>query len=282
MIFLKEIEKHNASGYHRAHRYPYDFNLLVDKEGYKLTSQYVDFINSIGYGYFFGGSLVFFPLTGETGSIKALTNDIQKKGIEGFVVIGYAGITDGYYCLRNEKEDDAIYWIDIQVKTVDKINACFEDWLNSRPRELFNPDIYAAYRKIKDIDSINKVMIERSFVEVELLDFEKVLIKPPGKENDFLPRYNKVTLAIRKNKEVELANQVTIKFYRSGSPVGKDNVEYLTMDISSFPISKSKVVQSYLFDPFNLPFDKIECQYVPEIDLTSKMRVKYKEIKNFL
>lgn len=281
MNFLKEIKTHNAPGYHRIFKYSDDFNLLVEKEGYKLSAFYVDFIKSIGYGHFFGGSLVLFPLTGETGSVRALTNYLQGMGVKGFVAIGYAGTTEGYYCLKNEKEDNAVYWVNVQTKATNKLDECFEDWINTQSSELFNPDTYAAYKKIKDIESVYEVIKERSFIEVELLDFKEQLIKPPGNEKDFLPRYNKVILAIRKNKEVKLS-QLTIKFSRSGSSIEEDNVEYLTVDIGFIPINKSEVVQSYLFDPFNLPFEKIECDYHPEIDLTSKMRVRYKEIKKFL
>lgn len=281
MDFLKEIKTHNAPGYHRIFKYPDDLNLLIEEEGYKLNAFYVDFIKTIGCGHFFGGSLVLFPLIGETGSVRALTNYLHSIGIKDFVAIGYAGTTEGYYCLKNEKEDNAVYWVNVQTKTINKLNECFENWINTQSNELFNPDIYAAYKKIKDIESVYEVIKERSFIEVELLDFEKRLIKPPGNEKDFLPRYNKVILAIRKDKEVKL-RQLTIKFSRSGSSIEEDNVEYLTVDIGHIPINKSEVVQSYLFDPFNLPFEKIECDYQPEIDLTSKMRVRYKEIKKFL
>lgn len=281
MSFYKEIKEHNAPGYHRLYRYSEDFSALSKKEGYSLNSLYTGFINSVGYGYFFGGSLVLFPLAGETGSIKALTLGLQSAGIEDFVVIGYAGTTEGYYCLKNDRKDKAVYWIDIQQKAITKLNERFDDWINAQPNELFSEDIYAGYKKIKDIESIYKVINERSLVEVDMLDFERGLIKPPGKEKDFLPRYNRVNLAIRKNQDIELS-QLTIKFFRRGSPIGEDNVEYLTIDVGSLRVDKTEVVQAYLFDPFNLPFEKIECSYSPEIDLASKMRVRYKEIKQFL
>jgi len=254
---------------------------MSENEDYSLNTLYTDFINSIGYGYFFGGSLVLFPLMGKTGSINALTAKLRSVGIKNFVAIGYQGTTEGYYCLKNDKRDFAIYWADIQQKIVEKLDKRFDNWINAQPNILFQDDIYAAYKKIRDIDSIHKVIDERLVVEVEMLDFDKQLVKPPGSEQDLLPRYNKITLAFRKNQSVSL-NQLTIKFHRIGSPVGKDNIEYLTIDIASIPIGESVVIHGYLFDPFNLSFERIECNYTPEIDLSKKMRVKYKEIKQFL
>lgn len=175
MNISEELKKHNAPGYHRVFRCPKNFNALIRKEGYNLNLQYVRFIESFGNGHFFGGALVLFPLLGDTGSIKTLTENLQNIGIVDFIVIGYAGTKEGYYCLKNNVNDNVVYWVNIQLKTVEILNESFNLWINSLPNQLFNADIYAAYKKIKDIGSINRVINERSLIEVEILDFEKIL-----------------------------------------------------------------------------------------------------------
>lgn len=95
------------------------------------------------------------------------------------------------------------------------LNESFHIWINYLPNRLFNADIYAAYKKIKDIDSI-RVVNERSLFEVEMLDFEKKLTKSPEKENDSLPRYIKIALALRTNGSIKFISQWTIKFLGVG------------------------------------------------------------------
>ena len=83
-------------------------------------------------------------------------------------------------------------------------------------------------------------------------------------------------------KDLKLLEQLTIKFFRTNSQVGNDNIDYLSVDVSNIVIGNSKIIQTYLFDPFNLPFDQIVCLYDPDINLGSKSRVRYIEIKKYL
>jgi hypothetical protein len=282
MDFIKEISIHNAPGYHEYYKYQENFKSLLARHGFSVNQKYIDFINTIGFGSFFDGALVFFPIEGQRGSIITETNIIREINIFDYVVIGYNGTTEGYYCLKLDPSDNAIYWIDIQMKLVNLLCIRFDEWINKQPIELFDKKIYSAFKSIRDIKSIHEVIKERGFVDVELLDYDKKLTRPPGNMKDLLPRYNKLTIAIRKNKPTCLLNDLTIEFLRSGSSIGKDNISYITLDITSLPEAKSQVFEAYLFDAFNVSFDSIECHYKPKIELGNKMRINYKEILGFL
>ncbi len=52
--------------------------------------------------------------------------------------------------------------------------------------------------------------------------------------------------------------------------------------VIDLPVSESATLTCWLFDPFNVPFDRIAIQTDPCIDLSSQMRVKYKEIRDYL
>jgi hypothetical protein len=64
--------------------------------------------------------------------------------------------------------------------------------------------------------------------------------------------------------------------------VGKDNKEYLTLPVSEIKIGTEQKVEGYVFDPFNLPFENIEIEFCPEINLGTPMRTKFTEIRDFL
>ncbi len=280
--FKDEIRVHNAPGYHKVAKYESGFLLLVKNEGLDLNSQYIDFIDAVGYGSFFNGSFVLFPLEGEIGSIRSETNNLKEIGFGDFVAIGYDGTTEGYYCLKNDSSDSGVYWINLQNKVIDLLDHDFSNWIGVQPDDLYNEKIYAAFAEIKDSTSILEVVRQRELIEVELLAFERQLTRPPDKQDDLLPRYTKLTLLVKKNDHAPLLAYLTIAFLRTGSSIGNDNIEYLTIDIRSLAIGRSEVVEAYLFDPFNLPFEEIQCLYEPEIDLGTKMRIKYKEIRRFL
>jgi hypothetical protein len=282
MTFIQELNYHNAKGYHKPEKYYENYKQILETEGYFVNTKYIDFINNIGFGSFFGGSLVFFPFSDVKGSVKLLTQQISNIVNAEYIVIGYNGTTEGYYCLRRDPNDSSLYWFNLEVKKIEIIDKNFQDWLDKQPQNLFSEQIYAGFKKIKDIESINIIIKERAYFDIEIFNFEKKLCRPPGKENDLLPRYNSVVLAVRKNKKISLLNCLTLKFFRSGSPIHQDNIEYLTINVNNLLIGKSEIINVFLFDPFNLPFDSLTCILYPEIDLSSKMRVRYKEILPFL
>lgn len=278
--FKDELHTHSAKGYHRIERYPENTEVAFNNN-YEVNHSYIEFIKIIGYGRFFDGSLIFFPFEGN-GSVKTETSKIHNLGFKNFVSIGYDGTTMGYYCLKNDRTKRAVYWVDVQAKIVEKVAEDFNDWVEALPKELFNKRTYAAYKNIKDKESIIRIIQQRAKIEVEMLDYEKELVKPPDKKKDLLPRYNKIILSVKRNGDTPILKEVTIPFLRFGSSIGKDNIDYVTIDIDSLEKEEIKVIETYLFDPFNVPFEGIECLYKPEISLSSEMRAMFKEIQKYL
>ena len=109
-----------------------------------------------------------------------------------------------------------------------------------------------------------------------MLSYEKELAKKPGGEKALLPRYNKLRFSVVGSKDVGL-DFYTVKCTREGSVYGASNVEYVSLPVDA----GDGVVEAFLFDPFDVGFTDIvaDCSYT--IDLTSKMRAKYKELSPF-
>ena len=282
--FKNELQSHNALGYHATiikHNELMIKNLIEQKK-WQVPAEYFAFLISIGSGRFFGGSLIIFELIENLNySVIAITDKLYSLGIKDKIAIGYDGTTQGIYCLSCKNNDHRVYWIEWIDGSVKVEAESFIEWIESKPNELFSKKIYAGYKKIKDITTINAIIEKRKSFIIELSSYEKELTKPPNKSNEFLPRYNKLNLKVTKTAATDL-DFFTIKCYRIGSPVGKDNIEYVSIPVKELPISKPIIVVSWLFDPFNMPFEKIIIQVDPFINLSSKMRVKYKEIKDYL
>jgi len=282
--FTKELKNHDAPGYHATiikHNKSV-IEQLCNQLKWQIPNRYIDFLTSIGSGRFFGGSLDMFPfIESEAYSVVSVTKKIIDMGTTDKFAFGYDGTTQGVLCLSLINDDNSVYWIEWAGCSV-KIEANdFTEWIESISKELFSKKIYAGYKQIKDFSKINSIIEKRKLFTIELESYEKELNKPPDKSNDFLPRYNKLNLKVTKHDSVDL-DFFTIKCHRSGSPVGKDNIEYVTIAVKELPVSVPTILVSWLFDPFNMPFEKIFIQADPFVDLSSKMRVKYQEIKDYL
>ena len=221
-----------------------------------------------------------FPIGNDDGPVVGVTSKIAEYN-ENLVAIGYDGTTEGFYCLSTNSKDEAVYWFNRPGKSVTLEHTNFYHWIESCPSRLFDAKVYAGYKSIKDMASVMTVIEERRKFMVELLGYRHELVKPPFRPGDGLPRFNLLKLRITKLKESDLGT-LTIKFRRVGSKIGDSNIEYVTVDVPDMPVDGTCEVGAYLFDPFNLPFEAIVSCYGPTINLNTNMRVKYKEIVNFL
>ncbi len=282
--FQAELREHSATGYHWnriTHNLESIARTAEDRE-WQVPDSYVEFLGTIGAGVYFGGNLVIYPFgAGDAPTVLSETQKIRALRINDKFVFGYDGTTSGCFCLPMSKIDDRVFWLEwVDGRTSLEAESFFE-WIESRPSELFIPKVYAGYKQIKDMDAIAGVTNKRRAFEIELQVYDKYLARPPDKPNDLLPRYNRLTLRIIKTSNVDL-DCFTIKCKRTGSPVGNDNVEYVTIDVKGIPAGAAVTREAYLFDPFNLPFESIEIEAGPYIDLSSKMRAKYGEIQSYL
>lgn len=278
-LFLQELEVHNAFGYHLRST-PIDLDMLNSLYP-QLNAEYVSFITSIGPGRYFSSALVLFSLDISDTSIVGWTKRLDACGVHGYVAIGYDGTTEGCFAIPADGRDLAVYWVNWGAASVVLIAENFSDWVNASTDKYFSSKVYAAYGKISNPTSIDKVISERRLVSVSLRSFDKGLCKAPGKEMDILPRYNRLVFSVKKFRNIGLT-QYTVRCMRLGSSVKSDNVEYVSIPISGVGVGEEQLIDCYLFDPFNLPFDSITVDVSPEIDLGSVMRVKYTEIKDYL
>lgn len=245
----------------------------------KLSKSYTDFIYLVGWGRFFGGALVLFkPIDSDNGFHK-LQYKPKEDIVNKYTIIGYDGTTSGFYCLRND-QSDCVYWYDSETEEIMLISNHFFTWINEQFNKLYDEKIFAGYKKIKNIDSILKIINEREKVEIRLLEFENELVRPPGKENDFLPRYNKIKIKIFLKEKISI-NYYTLIIFRTGSKIGADNKVYHTVEV---PVIDNAwiTLDCYVFDAFNLPFNSITLISAPEINLNSSVRARYKEIMEYL
>lgn len=279
--FLKEIKSRTGTGYHIVHRYEEDARIKYTSRGISVADDYLAFINEIGFGSFFDGSLVLFSLDDGEGSVISTTTRLRELGFHDVVSIGYDGTTSGFYALSTDPGDERVYWVDIQVKSKKVVADNFHDWIESQPKKLFNTKVFAGFKKVSHPDKVLHVIGERRKFDVKLVSFDRNLVRPPGKENDMLPRYNHIVLSVTKKEQSDL-KELTVLLKREGSAVEDDNKEYITLNVAGLPVGIDQKIESYLFDPFNVPFKTITCQFDYRINLGSKMRVRYKEITEYL
>ena len=285
--FRKEISLHSAKGYHKAYgridRSQITTHFAVHH--WSPPKEYADFLATIGPGRYFAGALVFFPLdrgTENVHSVLEVTNQLEDVGSKTSLGIGYDGTTEGCYCVSKRNQGDkAVYWYSWNDGVTTTVNESFVRFVESAPTELYSEKIYAGFRTPGDTKKIREVIAQRQAFEVRVVSFDMQLTCKPDKPDAFLPRYNRVVLSVTKEAPSNLA-KLTIKVLRRGSKIGTDNVEYVTIDVSRLPVGVATAVEAYVFDPFNLPFDKIESAYDPEIDLSDPRRVRFKEIEDYL
>lgn len=282
--FMNELAVHNAPGYH-ALKAKVSSEVLSDwfkNKGWKPHVNYFDFMKEFGPGVYFAGLLTIFDLEGGTAlSIDSVTRCINNQGCCDLFAFGYDGTTDGCYCLRAEDEADAVYWWSWESASRSVVAKSFVSWVESLPLELYSEASYDGYRRLINVDEIQKIVAQRSAFQVNIFKYDKNLQRPPGHEDDYLPRYNMVELEILKRRSTTI-EFLTVIIRRIGSRVKNDNMAYISIPVADIPEGIPTRRICYVFDPFNCPFESICVDFDPSIDLNSKMRANYKEIKHLL
>lgn len=271
-IFKDELKNHDANGYHLM------TPIMGDVVDSYYNEEYLLFLKSIGPGIFYAGSLQIFSPNDKR--LEQLNSEFDESISNQFLAIGYDGTTEGCFALNKNKDDNGIYYINRkQPNDVTKLSKSFYEWIENTPNVYYDPRLYKGFGKIKDLDKIREVISDRKVVKVKLSSYTKDLIAKPDAEKKYLKRYNKLIFEVELSRPISL-QELTVKMFRTGSSVGDDNIEYVTLNIDRNRHNQN--VEAYLFDPFNVPFNEIVCLYNPEINLNSRMRLKYKEILPFL
>jgi hypothetical protein len=281
--FSEELEKHSAAGYHLiTNKYEIDSaRQWFSERGITASETYLQFLQKFGAGRYFSGSLVIFPLDHDNiVSVASETGKLIEHKCTDHFSFGYNGTTEGSYCL-SRSGSPKVAWFNQETKTIESSDQQFESWIETMPELLFSEKIYKGYKSIRDLDSIRQIEEQRGAFKVELLKFSKDLVRPPGKEKDFLPRYNRVLLRVLKTREVPLQN-LTMIIRRDGSTVGKNNKQYVTVPVGEMRAGAEQQREAFVFDPFNLPFKSMEVEFCPEINLGTSMRANFVEIRDFL
>jgi hypothetical protein len=279
--FSRELAIHQG-GYHRPYG-PIDRALALEffsQRSLVCPDSYLDFVCEIGPGRFFAGSLTLFPIQAQ-GELDRWTEQLRVEANADFFAIGYDGTTDGCYCLRSLGGDEALYWHGWEAGETALYDSSFANWIEQTPSQLFSEKSYAAYRPIANPEKVQEVIEQRKAFDVSLVNYDKKLVRPPGKEKAFLPRYNRITCAVRKRQESAL-KQLTFVVRRTGSSVGADNRQHVTITLPEFEVGQQATVEAFVFDPFNVRFEDIVVEYTADIDLASPTRSQYAELKPYL
>lgn len=282
--FMKELAVHNAPGYHAINpKVPIE--VLSDwfkNKGWNPHVNYFDFMRDFGPGVYFAGLLTIFDLDDGTAlSINSVTSCINSQGGCDLFAFGYDGTTEGCFCLCTKDESDAVYWWSWENSSRSVVAKSFVAWVESLPLELYSEASYDGYRRLRNVDEIQKIVAQRSAFQVTLVKYDKTLQKPPGQEDDFLPRYNMVELELLKRSPTTI-EFLTVIIQRTGSRVKEDNEAYISVPVADIPAGIPTRRTCYVFDPFNCPFESICVVFDPVIDLISDMRTYYKEIRHLL
>jgi hypothetical protein len=231
------------------------------------------------------GSLEFYLLdplrTIPPNGLATVTNQLSDSERNRFFAIAHDGTTDGCYCLNRLGADETVYWHGWEIGETALDHSGSAQWIENSPKELFRPNVYAGYKQIRDIAGVRRIVKERAGFEVQLLHDDRELVRPPGEEKDFLPRYHRTVYGVRKLQDSSL-RQLSFKVHGAGSPVGIDKVAYVTIDLPNFPVGEQIRVGAFYVRPFNRPFKEIVEHYSPEVDVHSASRVHFAEWKEYL
>lgn len=279
--FLKELRDHSAEGYHVAVG-PVDEGAAMPH----FPRTYVEFLKTVGPGYFFAGALKFYhPSKTFPPHLHESVNSARRllgPGLHSELLpIGDCGVLSEVLCLEANAGSKTLLLLDIHSGESRILTLDFHDWVESQPKKLFRAKVYKAFGPVKDARAIERIIQARNSFSVSLLTFDRALVRPPGREADFLPRYNRIRLRLEKRQEV-LLGMLTLSVFRTGSEIGAQNREFITIDVSQLEKGKPVEVEAFVFDPFNLPFDAMQVTVDDPIDLKSPMRVRYKEIGSYL
>lgn len=280
--FKQELLTHDVFGYHRSDG-PMaieDVEAFFKHHGWTPTPAYLDFLCEIGPGRYFGNALHIFPLSGKGASVEEWTEEIESFRNMGFLCVAYDGNRSGFFCLFKTGREE-VYWFRWDETGAQKESETFVDWIESLPEQMHSESVYAEYTPVNSPSGIQRVCEQRKQIEVEIIGFKQKLERPPGRENDSMARYNRISFRVLKRIDVDI-DVLTVKVLRTGSAVGQDNISYATLDISKVPVGRPTRVEGFAFNHFPLPFQNIVCLYQPEISLARTVRTNYAEIEPYL
>jgi hypothetical protein len=270
-IFKEELREHDAPGFHI-------INGTCTKEDFQIfgsfpvSTDFIEFLIEIGFGFFFGGHLKIIDFRSLSREEVHRTFLTEING-DHLLRIGNNGTTEGFYCLNKMGE---VVWLSLEDNSIDALAGSFSSWIERIVVELFSEKSYSFYQSVKNLEGVKQVIELRQQVEVSLLKYDKKLTRKPG-EPAILERYNRLVFKVKCDGNLPLKH-FTVRCFRVGSIYGDDNVEYV-----SIPIRMGiNEVEVYLFDPFNVEFEKIIADCSAEIDLESKNLSVYQELENHL
>ncbi len=279
--FLKELRDHPARGYHVPIG-PLDTGVAMPD----FAQSYIEFLKTVGPGFFFAGALKFYhpsktypPHLNE--SVHSARRHMASGQHMNLLPIGDCGVFSEILCVETNATSSALFLYDIHSDSSRALSRDFHGWVEAQPRKLFRRKSYKAFGPVKDPGAIERITEERRSFQVQLLAFDKDLVRPPGQEADFLPRHTRIVLRLEKCRDASL-DTLTISVFRAGSEIGIMNREFISIDVSQMKTGESRQIETFAFDPFNLPFDDVQLTIDNSIDLTSPTRVRYKEIASFL
>ncbi len=271
--FKKEIKDHNARGYHEVEK-------IVDQEIPKFNNEpYYYFLNEIGYGSFFDRDLIILNPISE--DVKQMLEILNLSNFNDKLPFATNGTNDGFYVIENFNKSK-VFWFNLADNILEEVSKEFTKWIESLPKKLFNKDSYKAYKEIKNLEGIKKIIEERAKFKIELLKYDLKLTNEPSEtEMLYLKRFNKITIKVTKLAESSL-KFLTFQILRVGSDIGEENIEYCSIDLPNIEVGSNSLFTLFVFDPYNIKFKNIHLFYLPDIDIYSNQKVRYKEIKEFL
>jgi hypothetical protein len=215
--FKKEIKDHDAKGYHEVEK-------IIDQKIPKFNNEpYYYFLNEIGYGSFFDRDLIIFNPISE--DLEQMLKILNLSNFFDKLPFATNGTNDGFFVIENFNKSK-VFWYNLADNILEEVSEEFIKWIESLPKKLFNKDSYKAYKEIKNLDGIKKIIEERARFKVELIKYDLKLTNDPSEtEMFYLKRYNKITIKITKLAESNL-KFLTFQILRLGSDIRAENIEY--------------------------------------------------------
>lgn len=108
----------------------------------------------------------------------------------------------------------------------------------------------------------------RSSFSVKVLEWSHTLEKLD--EEDFLPRYNRVTVSLEKKKEYQ-HRHLLLSVYRTGTSLGEKNYYSFPVDVTAIEVGAKTELCFLHFDAFNKPFESIEVSIASKEEYESRL-----------
>ncbi|MCB1044466.1 MAG: hypothetical protein KDC35_16100 [Acidobacteria bacterium] len=270
-VFLRELASHGEGRYHvqfgrfsRPHVISYFKTFQA-----KPTESYLQFMDQIGPGKFFGGKLTIFqPGRGIFGSRDLVP--FVELWHTGLMPVGKLGLGTVCVCLPRDGSDRAML-LDMSNGATSELGD-FESWIENCVARLFEPVHYELTRP-RMHDHLKAAEYERSKFVVKLESFDIRACREQA-----MSRFHKAVFRVQKLMP-SFMEQLTVKVVRVGSVLGADNANFVTLDVANLTEKQWSAIECYVFDPFHLPFDSLISAFTPRIE--SEFVGLYPEIRAF-